>query len=219
MAAAAEALQRTASGEAEAVRGAIRITAPDILGVEVVPPILAAFHERWPQTAIELSLTNRNEDLLRREADIAVRTARPGQGALLAKLVGQVRLGLYARRSYLASHGTPRSLADLSFAAIGFDRDDEVVRRMGETRLSRERFSFRSDNDLAQLAAVRAGFGIGACQAPIARRDPDLLPVLEGAFDHRLEIWVAMHEDLKASRRMRLIFDALVEGLAKYLTD
>jgi len=217
MAAAAEALERTASGEAEAVRGAIRITAPDILGVEVVPPLLATFHETWPQTVVELSLTNRNEDLLRREADIAVRTARPSQGALLARRIGSARLGLYAHRRYLEAHGTPRSLQDASFAAIGFDRDDEVVRRMGETRLTRERFSFRSDSDLAQLAAVRAGFGIGACQAPLARRDPDLLPVLEDAFDYRLEIWVAMHEDLKASRRMRLMFDALAAGLSDYL--
>jgi DNA-binding transcriptional LysR family regulator len=90
---------------------------------------------------------------------------------------------------------------------------------MGETRLTRERFSFRSDNDLAQLAALRAGFGVGACQAPLARRDPDLLPVLEDAFDHRLEVWVAMHEDLKASRRMRLMFDALAEGLSVYLAS
>ena len=75
----------------------------------------------------------------------------------------------------------------------------------------------RTDSDLAQLAALRAGFGIGGCQFGIARRDPDLVPVLEGQFRFEMEVWVAMHEDLKTSRRMRLMFDWLVEGLGEYL--
>ena len=86
-----------------------------------------------------------------------------------------------------------------------------------QVNVARERFAFRSDNDLAQLAALRAGFGVGACQGPIARRDPDLVPVLDDAFRYDMEVWVAMHEDLKSSRRMRLMFDALVEGLTAHV--
>ena len=67
------------------------------------------------------------------------------------------------------------------------------------------------------MAAIRAGFGIGAAQIAIAARDPDLVPVLEGQFRYELEVWVAMHEDLKTSRRMRLMFDWLVEGLGEYV--
>src|SRR5579863_1092620 len=184
MAAAAEALVRTASGEAEAVRGVIRVTASDIVGVEVLPPILTGFHEAHPEVAIELNLSNRQEDLLRREADIAVRMARPTQGALLAKRIGAVRLGLYAHRRYIEAHGRPRGLTDPGFAAIGFDRDLQIQQALEERQipLSREIFAFRSDNDLAQLAAVRAGFGIGACQATTAARDPNLVPVLEDVF-------------------------------------
>src|SRR5579859_6165289 len=69
MAAAAEALVRTASGEADAMRGVIRLTASDIVGVEVLPPILTGFHEAHPEAVTELPLPNRKEDLLRREAD------------------------------------------------------------------------------------------------------------------------------------------------------
>jgi DNA-binding transcriptional LysR family regulator len=219
MAAAAEALIRTASGEAEAVRGVIRITASDVMGVEVLPPILTGFHQANPEVAIELTLSNRQEDLLRREADIAVRMLRPTQGALLAKRVGAVRLGLFAHRRYLEAHGAPKRLDDPRFAAIGFDRSAETIRALRERQLNfeRESFAFRSDNDLAQLAALRAGFGIGAAQIPIARRDPDLVPVLDGQFRYEMEIWVAMHEDLKASRRMRLMFDWLVEALGEYV--
>lgn len=219
MAAAAEALVRTASGDAEAVRGVIRVTASDIVGVEVLPPMLAGFHEAHPQVVIELTLSNRQEDLLRREADIAVRMVRPTQNALLAQRVGSVLLGLYAHRRYLEAHGAPRRMDDPGVAAIGFDRDQQMLRSLRESQINvdREGFALRTDNDLAQLAALRAGFGVGACQAPIARRDPDLVAVLEDAFRYQMEVWVAMHEDLKTSRRMRLMFDWLVEGLGAYV--
>jgi DNA-binding transcriptional LysR family regulator len=219
MSAAAEALVRTASGENDQVRGVVRITASHVVGVEVLPPMLTGFHETYPDVSIELTLSNRMEDLLRREADIAVRMVRPTQAALLAKRVGSVRLGLFAHRRYIEAHGLPTRLDDPQFAAIGFDRDPDAVRALRDRQLNfeRESFALRSDNDLAQLAAVRAGFGIGAAQVPIAARDPDLVPVLEGQFRYEMEIWVAMHEDLKTSRRMRLMFDWLVEGLGEFV--
>ena len=219
MAAAAEALARSASGEADAVRGVIRVTAAEVVGVEVLPPILTGFHEAHPEVVIELALSNHQQDLLRRESDIAVRMVRPTQGALLARRVGAVPLRLYAHRRYIETHGMPSGLTDASVAAIGFDRDTQMLRSLAERQisLSRESFALRTDNDLAQLAALRAGFGVGACQAPIARRDPDLIPVLEDVFRYELEVWVAMHEDLKTSRRMRLMFDWLVAGLTEYV--
>ena len=220
MAAAAEALARTASGEADQVRGVVRVTASDIVGVEVLPPILAGFHETWPEVAIELNTSNRQEDLIRREADIAVRMARPTQGALLAKRVGAVQVRLYAHRRYLAAHGAPKTYEEaLNHAVIGFDRDMQIIRMLEERQISftRDMFAFRSDNDLAQLAALRAGFGVGAAQAPIAARDPDLVEVLADQFRFDMEVWVAMHEDLKSSRRMRLMFDWLVDGLTAYV--
>ena len=219
MSAAAEALARTASGEADAVRGTIRITASDVVSVEVLPPMLVGFHEAYPDVAVELSPSNRHEDLLRRDADIAVRMIRPTQGALLARRIGAVDLKLYAHRSYIEAHGLPTTLAEAARSAVGFDRDLQIQRFLQERQISlaREAFAFRSDNDLAQLAALRAGFGVGGCQAPIARRDPDLIPVLEDQFRADMEFWVAMHEDLKASRRMRLMFDWLVEGLSAYV--
>lgn len=213
MAAAAAAIVRTASGDGDAVRGTVRIAAADVVGVEVLPPILTGFHEAYPEVVLELALSNRQENLLRREADIAVRMVRPTQGALLVKRVGSVRIGLYAHRRYLEAHGPPKQIA------IGFDRDLQIVRALKDSQISLERdsFTFRSDNDLAQLAALRAGFGVGGCHVLIARRDPDLIPVLEDVFRYELEIWVAMHEDLKTSRRMRLTFDWLVEGMGAYV--
>ncbi len=220
MAAAAAALGRAASGEATADRGAVRVTASDVIGCEVLPPILAAFHAEHPGIAIELTLTNRNEDLARRDADIAVRMVRPTQSGLVARRIGSSRIKLYAHRDYLGRFGEPRSLADLaSHCVIGFDRDSRTFRGAGDfaQRLTREDFGFRCDNDLAQLAALRAGAGIGGCQENIARRTPELVAVLPNALQYALEVWLVMHEGLKATRRVRLLFDHLAAGLTTYL--
>jgi DNA-binding transcriptional LysR family regulator len=168
----------------------------------------------------ELHLSNRTEDLLRRDADIAVRVVRPVQSGLVARRLGETTVGFFAHRMYLAAHGTPEGLADLTrFRLIGFDRDPVPV-KAAETsgvRFTRAMFSLRTDSDLAQLAALRAGYGIGVCQTGIARRDADLVPVLPGAFAVKLETWLAMHADLRTSPRVRLVFDHLVRGLQAYL--
>ena len=111
-------------------------------------------------------------------------------------------------------------MADLtSHSLIGFDRlgpPAEVIAQLG-LPVGREIFALRTDNDLAHIAALRAGFGVGVCQRAVARRDPDLIPVLPDAFDFELEAWLAMHEDLKASRRFRLLFDHLARELTTLL--
>ena len=219
MASAAQVALREASGDADTVGGVIRLTASEVIGTEVLPALLADFHEQHPGVIIELVLSNRAEDLLHREADIAVRMMRPTQTGLRARRVGSIGGGLYAHRRYLQKHGEPRTLNDPGHAAVGFDRDDAAVRVIADAHLSltRELFAFRSDSDLAQLAAVRAGFGIGGCQHGVARRDPNLVHVLDDVFNFELEAWVVMHEDLKANRRMRLMFDHLVAGLTDYI--
>lgn len=220
MAAAAEALRRAASGEAEGETGTVRLAASEIVAIEVLPPLLAAFRDAHPGIAIELSVSNRQEDLLRRDADIAVRMTRPLQEALIARRIGEVRIGLYAHRSYAASHPLPRDQAELfGHALIGVDRDIDRLKGIviAGRQVEAGDFSWRSDSDIAQLAALRAGFGIGPCQQPIARRCPDLLPVLPEEIAFALEIWLVMHEDQRASRRIRLLFDHLATGLADYL--
>lgn len=222
MAAAAQALARVASGEVEAAEGVVRLTVSEVVGAEVLPPMLTAFRRAQPRIDIELVMTDAQQDLLRRDADIAVRMARPTQGALYAARVGAVRVEFHAHRRYLAARGEPRTLDDLSdHDLIGFDRRTLEIASLRATGipLDPRQFALRSDSDLAQLACLRAGFGIGACQQGLARRDPNLVPVLREAFHFDLEVWVAMHEDLKRVRRLRLLFDHLVEGLKAYVAE
>ena len=220
MESAADAMARTASAAREETAGVVRVTASDVIGAEVLPPILASFAERHPKIVFELHLSNRTEDLLRRDADIAVRMVRPTQAGLVARRLGETVLGLYAHRRYLDAHGTPLGVAELGrFRLIGFDRDPaaETVIAAAGIPLTREMFSLRTDSDLAHLAAVRAGYGIGVCQIGIARRDSDLMRVLPAAFALPLETWLVIHEDLRRSLRVRRLFDHLAEGLGAYL--
>ena len=214
----AAALVRAAVGRS-GTRGPVRVTASEVMGAEVLPSILARVHEAYPGLVIELVLSNKTEDLLRREADIAVRMVRPTQQALVVRHVGDVELGLHARRDYLDRHGTPASMAELQdHTLIGFDHETAFVRsvRARGFVLERGMFALRTDSDLAQLAALRAGYGIGACQVALARRSTDLVRVLAKSVSFKLEVWIAMHADLRSSARCRVVAEALAEGLAAY---
>jgi DNA-binding transcriptional LysR family regulator len=219
MAAAAQAFVRAASGEGDSARGAVKITAPELMGVEILTPILTAFRENHPRIVVELSLSHRNEDLLRREADIAVRVNRPTQAALVARRVGESRFGLFAHRRYVERHGLPKTIDDFSnHVLVGFDKANlavQALREMGSSA-TRESFSFRSDSAAAQLAAVRAGYGIGGCLIEVARREPDLIRVLAEGFLVKRPVYVVMHESERMTPRLRLTFDYLVTALSAF---
>ena len=210
------ALLRTAEGRLGEVRGTVRISASEVVGIEHLPAILTRLRQRHPALTIELALSNALDDLLQRKADIAIRMVRPEQKALVAKRIGFIQVGLHAHRDYLARRGVPTSLDDLrDHDLIGYDSETPAIRAIAQhyPALDRGAFALRVDSDVAQLSAIRAGFGIGICQVPIAASESDLVRVLPGAFTVNLETWIAMHEDLRSSARCRAVFDALVEGL------
>jgi DNA-binding transcriptional LysR family regulator len=215
----AASLQRTAMSQGEGVRGVVRVSASEIISVEVLPPIIAHLRVQHPSLKVELVLTDRVQDLLRREVDIAVRMMRPDQEQLVARRIGQIELGLYARKDYLDKHGEPRDLNELaSHSIIGYDQPSAFIRKAEKSvkGFSRDIFSVRTDSNLAQLALIRCGAGIGVCQVPLAKRDSALKRLLSKSFSLHLDTSVTMHEDLRHSPRCRATFDALVEGLQKY---
>ena len=220
MASASAALRRAASTRDDAIAGVVRVAASDVIGVEVLPPMLASFRKRHPGVVIELSLSNQTENLLRRDADIAIRMSRPTQDALVARNIGKIALGIYAHRRYIKAHGRPGTLAELAgHALIGFDRETAYIRSMRPAGLpySREHFALRTDNDLAALAALRAGYGIAICQSGIAQRDPALLRLFADSFELHMDTWVVMHEDLRRSTLMRALYDHLATLLIDYV--
>jgi DNA-binding transcriptional LysR family regulator len=220
LAATSAALLRTASSLRDRVSGTVRISASEIIGVEVLPPILAELQETYPDLQIELSASDVVEDLVNREADIAVRMAEPSQDALVVRRIGEIPLAFHAHRRYLERHGTPETISDLArHRLIGFDRQTAYIRMITKRYPIPQdiTFDFRADSGLVQLSAIRAGLGIGICQTGLARRNADLVHLLPNDFHLPLHTWVAMHESLKTSPRCRVTFDALVAGLQDYL--
>ncbi len=218
MASAASVMLRASAGS-NLMKGTVRITASVAIGTEVLPAALRTFNVAHPGITLELALSDLNVDLLKRDADVAIRMVQPRQQALFAKRVGRVALGFHAHRQYLDRHPMPTRLEDLEHhLVIGFDQVPPFIRgvKIGNKPVTRESFGFRTDNDCAQLAALRAGIGIGVCQYGIARRNSDLVPLLIREFTLNFDMWVVMHEDQKKVERVRAAFDHLAAAMSDY---
>lgn len=219
LAATTAAMLRAASGQGQGISGSVRVSASEIIGSQVLPAIFAGMRAMHPALEIELVLSNAVENLLRRDADIAVRMVEPVHEALVVKRIGRVTVGLHAHRDYLARAGTPRTLEALQkHSVIGFDRETPAIRaiRARLPGLEAVHFALRTDSDIAHLMAIKAGFGIGLCQTVLARQDPNLVRVLP-SVGLQLGVWLAMHENLRSTPRCRAVFDGLAAGLAKHV--
>lgn len=216
LAATARALTRAVSGAGDPRRGTVRVTCSEVVGVEVLPSILADIRRERPELHIEIAATNRNEDLLRRDADVAIRMVEPTQAGLVRRRAGRVEVGFFAHERYLAEHPAPEEPADLlrGHWLVGADRARGLIEVLASAGVaaSPKDFGVRSDSDVVQLAAVRAGLGIGVCQVPLSQTLVRVLPKL----GVHLDIWVVMHEDLRANARVHAVFDALATRLEAY---
>jgi DNA-binding transcriptional LysR family regulator len=209
-----------AEGTTSALSGSIRITASNVTSHYVLPPLLRDLRETFPQIAIELVPSDSAENLLLREADIAVRMFRPTQLELITKKLGEIPIVCSAHQSYLARRGVPAGLDDLRrHDLIGFDRSDLIVstaRSIG-FELKRTDFIVRTDNQTAMWELMRAGLGIGFAQAGLVRDAEGMTTILPGFSVPPLEVWLTTHRELFTSRRIRAIYDRLGEGLTHYL--
>jgi len=214
MEATARSLVRALSGDADALSGTVRVTASELVGVEVLPPIFARLSALHPALQVELALSNDVADLGRRDADVAIRMAPLAGADLVARRIGAVDFGFFASPSYLERHPPPDSLEDLrGHDLIGRDTSPQILDGLADLGLQlRPRdFKFRTDHDLAYLAAMRAGLGIGITHAPLAR-SPSLVRVLPR---HRIlvDMWLVAPGDLRRVRRVRAVLDHLTQEL------
>ncbi len=214
-------LSHTLTGSQSQTTGTVRITASVPVAVQLLPPILAQMRLALPDIQVELVSSNQVSNLLRREADIAVRMVRPEQGTLVAKKIGSVGVGAYAHRSYLARSSPLRQPADLlQHALIGNDTDPSILRGFQALGypVTREAFVLRTDDFIVQWQAVRAGLGIGFLADYMARTDPDVLPVLADALQiPALPMWLAVHREIRTNQRIRAVYDLLAKALPQAL--
>ncbi|WMT90949.1 LysR family transcriptional regulator [Pelagibacterium sp. H642] len=221
MALASDLFVRQASAPHGEIAGTVRISVPEMMGVEVVPPMLRTLREKHPRLRVELSLSNAQADILAHEVDLAVRTVAPRQGALVARKVAAIPIGLFASPDYIARRGMPETLNDLAeHDLIGPDRsrsDITIAEGLGP-QFSLDRFVLRTDSHPAQVAAARAGVGIAVCQVPLGEADLRLVRVIPDFSIHLLDTWVVTHENLSRVPRIRAVFDHLVTAFGEIRT-
>lgn len=208
-----------AEGQSLDLKGAVRITASTVISHYALPPMLAKMRERYPEIALEIVPSDSAENLLLREADIAIRMFRPTQLDLITKHLGDIPLVCCAHKDYLARKGTPETIQDLyTHDLIGGDRSELILiaaRELGFA-LNRTDFIVRTDSQTLYWEAVKAGIGIGFAQESLVHMTPGLTPLLPGLALPPLPIWLTTHRELFTSRRIRAIYDVLAEELAHY---
>jgi DNA-binding transcriptional LysR family regulator len=212
----ADALARSLARERTVTTGSVRITASQVTAAWLLPALLARFAEAEPGIQIELVASNQLSNLLRREADIALRMVRPVQSSLVARKLGEVRIVAAAHESYLARAGMPRKPADLlAHRLIGYDRDDLVLRgfaRMGFP-IAREQFVLRTDDQVAYGQLVASGAGIGFVAAYNVAQWPGVKALLPMLQIPSLPCWLAVHREIRSSRVVRRVYDFLADAI------
>jgi len=221
MEAAADQLARSVSGAESGVSGTVRITASQPVACLLLPPVLAQMRIALPEIQVALVSSNEVSNLLRREADIALRMVQPTQASLVAKRIARVPLGAYAHRDYLKRRGTPRKLTDLlQHDVVGGDRDETILRGFASFGfpVTPQAFALRTDDLIAYWEAVRAGLGIGFVADFVARSDPGVvslpLPTLKIP---PMPMWLTVHREIRTSRRIRAVYDFLTQAVPEAL--
>ena len=222
MAEAMNAFALTAAGQTEDLRGTVRLTASTVVAQYVLPPIIADIRRAEPLIQIELVASDSSDNLLFREADIAVRMYRSTQLDIITRHLGDLRLGVFASQAYLDRRGWPLQATDLlDHDLIGYDRNDLILRHMRALGwpATREMFTIRCDSQTTYMALIQAGCGIGFAQVGILGGLPDMVALDLGLDLPHLPVWLAAPQAMRNTPRIARVWDMLTDGLAPRLVS
>ena len=217
MAEAANRVSLAASGQSQAIEGRVCITATELLAAHHLPRMLRKLREQAPGIVVEVVASDELRDLIRREADIAIRHAQPTQPDLIARRVGFLRGRIYAARRLLDEVGMPRSFDDLSDQDfVGIENTEALLVGLAEQGLELrvEQFRVHAASGNCMLQFIREGLGFGFLPMDTAGLFDDLVCVLPDLFDPAIPVWLVSHRELHTSRRIRVVYDLLAEELA-----
>ena len=207
-----------ATGQSESVEGNVSITASEAIAAYLLPPILETLRRNHPGITLELVITNEARDLHRREADIAIRNFAPEHPDLIAHQIRVTTAHFYAASSYIERMGPLESLEDLARTEVlGFEPGENMVEQMKKhlnLTLRNDQFPIVTSNHLVQWALCKQGAGVCLMMDEVARLDGTVQKVFPELPSISVPIWVVCHRELRTSRRLRLVFDWLVQGLA-----
>jgi DNA-binding transcriptional LysR family regulator len=192
--------------------GTVRVAAPEGLAVALITPALAGFARAHPALDLVVQPAVTSADLVRGEADVAIRLYRPEVADLVIRRLRVMEFGLYAAEEYLSRYGVPRKLEELRahrFISYGPQLQGQEDNIWLLSMVPDARMVFRSDSTLTRLAAAEAGFGIAVLPHMVA--GDRLQRVLPGVTAPAREIWLVVHRDLKDIPRVRAVMEFLSE--------
>ncbi|UOA29490.1 LysR family transcriptional regulator [Pseudosulfitobacter sp. DSM 107133] len=216
MAGASARLETLAAGRDTRLSGTVRLTASVVVSNETLPQIIADLRIAEPDIEIELVPSDTTENLIFREADIAIRMFRPTQLDIVTRKIADRPMALYATPGLLARYGQPDSLEQLqALPFVGFDRSDLILRYFRETGfdVTRNFFGVRCDDQATFWKLVCAGCGVGAMQTVIGDAEPKVSRLDFQSELPALSIWLAAHQALYQSPRIKRVWDFLAERL------
>ncbi len=212
MADAATRISMLAENDAAALTGTVRITASCVVATLLLPDILVGLRRQEPGISVEVIASDDTDNLLRREADIALRMYRPTQPDVITRKIADFRIGMFAAPTYLERRGTPRVPADLlGHDVIGYDRSTLIIDglAMAGLEVDRDFFAFRSDDQVVCWKMVVAGFGIGFMNRIIGQAEPRVVEIETAAPMPSLPVWLTAHGELRSQPRVRRVYDWL----------
>lgn len=215
---AATMISMAAIEQSSEVSGTVRITAADMLAVGLLPKILVALRAQAPGIRPEIQSSNDVKDLLQREADIAVRHVRPEQPELIARHVADARTHIYASKAYLDRVGRPESAQDIAdHPFVGVPDSANIIATMNAlgAPVTQDNFVVTADTGLVMAECIKAGYGLSLLPTAYCDADPALEAVLPELPTPRFPIWLVTHRELQTSKRIRVVFDLLAQGISK----
>ncbi|MEL7167003.1 MAG: LysR family transcriptional regulator [Pseudomonadota bacterium] len=216
-------LSTLADTQSQQLAGTVRIACSVFAAHHVLPAILEEVRIAEPGIALVMQPSDESENLTFREADIAVRMFRPRQQDLVTRYLGDVRLGIFASKSYAARHPLPHKTDELlAHDLVGYDRSSLIVDTMRALGIdvTPDDFAVRCDNQSAYWELVRAGAGIGFTQAHVGRADPGMVEIHPVDMElPTLPIWLTAHETVRHIPRVDRVWTLLVAALNRFLAQ
>jgi len=212
------AAERLITGHDTSLQGSVIISCIETIGAEWLIKKIKPFHDQYPGITVDIKVDYSTSDLLRREADVALRMFRPVQSDLIAKRTVTMNYGFYASKEYVAKYGKPDTMADMKDHYSVLPHDDILQRTTSKKILERPTAGivFRSNNLLALETAVKTGYGIGACSCLTAESDPNLVRLMDDYVVFTSDLWLVSHAELRRSARIRSMYDYLGDMLQSH---
>ncbi|HYD98347.1 MAG TPA: LysR family transcriptional regulator [Alphaproteobacteria bacterium] len=212
-----QAVDREITGRDHRLSGTLRVTSSETVAYRLLTDHLAAFRAAHPGIQVDLIIDNRQLSLSKREADVALRPVRPGQGDLFGRKLSDVAWTLYAARSY-AEARPPLDLARPEahdWVGWGEASTPPKVAEWLEAKVPAAAVAYRSTSLLNQMLAARAGLGVAALPCFLADPEPGLVRMAPPLPELLRELWIVTHADLRQTARIKAFFEVVGERLVR----